>query len=223
MKRHVYHTKPQKKISKYDDVNIWEEQYTDQKLNNVDDIYQSEVWHILEQYNVLKGLILEAGCGHGRWVKAISLKGYNICAFDFSTIGLKILKNELPEIPILLSDVRKMPYKEESIDTILSWGVLEHLYEGPEDALLQTYHSLKKDGIFAISIPRLSINRLINPLVLIRKLVSRSNFLRQIFNRGGKVFFQYEYTVADFRQRLIKSGFHVFHEQNNLQLPQDHH
>ena len=189
MKGPVFHPKPEKLNTGREEVDLWDAHYNSLSVQDVNSISTGEVWRILDRAEVLHGSILEAGCGHGVWVRALSQRGYTVHGFDFSLVGLHLVKDSSPYVPIVCADIRKLPYRSETFDTILSWGVVEHLPEGPEAALREMRRCLRKSGVMAISVPMLSFNRLMNPVILARRLASRSNWLRKFFGKGEKSFF----------------------------------
>jgi hypothetical protein len=57
------------------------------------------------------------------------------------------------------------------------------------------------------------LNRSYNIQVISRRLASRVNWLRKIFRKGKKMFFQWEYTAAYFNELLTRNGWAVCHRQ----------
>jgi len=77
--------------------------------------------------------ILEAGCGHGGIVKYLYDIGYkNVAGLEISDSSVDFLNQAYPELDVKQGDIRKMPYEKESFDVVLSYGVIEHFYEGPQ-------------------------------------------------------------------------------------------
>jgi len=147
VRRKVFHPRPAVVVTGREDVDLWNEQYEKQYLAGIDDVRQGEVWTILEEAGILTGRVLEAGCGDGAWIKALREMGINVHGLDFSVIGLRSLVQEYPGTPVVLADVRRLPYQDGSFDVILSWGVLEHLLDGPEATLKEAFRCLRRGGM----------------------------------------------------------------------------
>ncbi|MBI2996276.1 MAG: methyltransferase domain-containing protein [Candidatus Melainabacteria bacterium] len=94
-----------------------------------------------------KGVLLDVGCG------ASPFKDYFIKYVD------KYLKHEHPEAAKenikydYLSELPKINAPDNSIDTIISWSVLEHVSE-PFETIKEFNRILKANGIFIISVPQ---------------------------------------------------------------------
>lgn len=158
------------------------------------------------KFKILKGKLLDAGCGTGRWLYGLYNKNIEIYGLD---INIKLLKLINYNIPTILGDIRKMPFKNETFDTIISYGVFEHLIEGPHIPLTEAYKCIKKGGYLVFTVPFLSINRLLNPYVFIRSILSRSNFFRKLFHKGEKNFFCYEFSIGGIKSCVQNSGFSI--------------
>lgn len=96
-----------------------------------------------------KEKILDAGCGTGLFLRKLPPGSYGI---DISMTALVKAKNYAPNAKIFLSDIEKMPFKNNFFDTILCTEVLEHL-PNPDKALEEIRRVLKKNGRFIGSVP----------------------------------------------------------------------
>ncbi|MGQ9846211.1 MAG: class I SAM-dependent methyltransferase [Bacteroidales bacterium] len=111
--------------------------------------------------------------------------------------------------------MKYLPFHNEAFSLILSLGVLEH-FEDLKDidiALKEAYRCLKPGGHLLVTVPYLSWNRQFNPQVVARRLASRINWLRKIFNKGEKLFFQYEFSKKYFRNKLLLNNFSIIYEE----------
>lgn len=100
------------------------------------------------------GVLLDVGCGAGNKLKNIS-KIYDhltIIGLDLSTRNLTYAYKD--NICSLFSrgDAENLPIRDESIDYINSFDLLEHLLR-PQKAMKEYYRILKKGGIFHSFIP----------------------------------------------------------------------
>lgn len=215
IKKKVYNPKPQFTVTGKDSIDIWNQLYFHTTISNIDEVYKSEEWQVLAKYGLLKNKkkILEAGCGDGRWVRALYKLNISVYGIDFAVNGLKVIKDSCPEANIVQGDIRYLPFRNGIFDLILSWGVMEHFENVKEIdvALQESYRCLKSGGVLVVSVPYLSINRLLNPQVVARRFASRFNWLRKIFNKGEKLFFQYEFSIQYFKDKIISNGFRIVH------------
>lgn len=70
--------------------------------------------------------ILEVGAGGGQYLSLLSKRGYqNIIALDISKKLLKTIKSE--KINKIVADAENLPFKDNSIDVIISVSLLHHL------------------------------------------------------------------------------------------------
>lgn len=114
-------------------------------------------------------LILEAGCGSGRWVFYLNDLGY-------TTIGIDIVKDSVrrayeygrnSKMPLIVSDVTYLPFRPATFDLILSLGVIEHFPKKQREmAIENVFLTLKPKGIFLLVIP----NKLFFPYSVQREI-----------------------------------------------------
>jgi len=92
-------------------------------------------------------LILDVGCGPGSYLPLLSKYG-DICAFDFSTEMLKIVRNRYNDskgLMLCVGDTEKMPFKDGSFDVILCVGVLQHV-DDPRSVVRELGRVVKELG-----------------------------------------------------------------------------
>jgi len=215
MKRKVYNPRPEYILTGRPNIDIWNQEYVINPFIDAESVYDSEEWKIMLKFEILnkKLRVLEAGCGNGKWIKALYGLVEYICGIDFAITGLKAIKEVIPEALVVQGDVRYLPYKNCSLDLILSWGVMEHFenFDDVDIVLKESHRCLNDGGILIVSVPYLSLNRLFNPQVVARRFASRINWLRKIFKKGKKQFFQYEFTISEFKKKIIKNNFKIKH------------
>ncbi len=74
-------------------------------------------------------LILDAGCGSGRWTYAMALLGATVVAVDLTDAGVEVTHQaaaQLGNVAVLQASVFDLPFRPESFDMVVSWGVLHH-------------------------------------------------------------------------------------------------
>ena len=106
------------------------------------------------------GAILEAGCGDGKKLKLLlNSKANHVIGLDFSEEAVKVAHKANPDAHICQGDIRKLPFKDNSIDYIISLGVIEH-FENPSLLVNEMARVLKKDGILFLTTPNnISLNK----------------------------------------------------------------
>lgn len=96
-------------------------------------------------------LILDAGCGSGRYIEVVNKYGGEVVGVDlsysvdaaFENIGFK------DKVHIVQADIFNLPFSEETFDIIYSIGVLHHT-PNTKEAFKQLIKLLKKNGEIAI-------------------------------------------------------------------------
>lgn len=163
------------------------------------------------EYLPKKGIILEAGCGLGQWVEYFRSKGYNIVGVDYNEPTISHAKSYNASLPLAVADVRALPFKSDSIDSYLSFGVIEHFIEGPDAAIKEAYRTLKKGGIAIVVVPHRSIFTVMkSPIVRIK----RSYFLRKVFHKEKKAYYYQRYFMPKkLRAKFISVGYEVIFQR----------
>jgi SAM-dependent methyltransferase len=144
------------------------------------------------------GLILEAGCGLGKYLLALRVRGYNAEGVESGPETVKTVQTLYPDLPIRVGDVTRLEVPNDYYGGYISLGVMEHCKKGPESFLKEAYRVLKNDGVAIISVPYF------HPL---RRLKARLGFYRGQSN--GLEFYQYAYTKKEFSSLLHAAGFTI--------------
>jgi SAM-dependent methyltransferase len=172
------------------------------------DYYGGRQW--ITKYVPRNGLVVEGGCGVGRYVFYLKKLGIEIEGVDFSdTIIEKLqrIKNEIePGVVFNKGDVTNLPYEDDSLSGYISLGVVEHFIEGPHKPIAEAFRKLRPGGIAIITTPNISF------LVFYRNVLSRlKNIVKIILGRKitEPPFFQYEYRPAKLKSCLEQEGFYV--------------
>ena len=72
---------------------------------------------------------LDVGCGSGRWSYALAELGADVTGCDLTSGGLEMAHQELgdrSDARFLQADIFALPFKDQSFDFVMSWGVLHH-------------------------------------------------------------------------------------------------
>lgn len=150
------------------------------------------------------GIIVEAGCGLGRWVIHFRSRGYRIIGLDNSLDALCRMKEFDGSLPVMAGDVLGLPLGDESVEAVMSLGVVEHFEEGPGELFREMHRVLTRDGLLFVSVPHNSrFRRLVtNNLIRVQNVLLRSIGYPMRFS-------EYRYTGAELRHMVARSGFEV--------------
>jgi SAM-dependent methyltransferase len=98
--------------------------------------------------------VLEIGCGTGYVMHGLysAFPNYNLVGSEIYLEGIKFAQIRLPNAEFIQLDATDMPFSDE-YDAIGAFDVLEHIVED-ELVMKNIYKSLKKDGLFMISVPQ---------------------------------------------------------------------
>ena len=96
-------------------------------------------------------LVLDAGCGMGRFLDVCSRMGAEVVGIDLSTAVLAAQRNTgcRPNVSIIQADLFNLPFRQESFDIIYSIGVLHHTPD-TKQAFLSLLPYLKRQGRISI-------------------------------------------------------------------------
>ena len=169
------------------------------------DICEHEFLHdILVQHLPKEALLLDAGCGTGRWPIYLRRHGYRAIGVEIDHEAAVVAREHDAGLALAQADVWRLPFKSHSLDVVLSLGVVEHNEDGPLDALRETQRVLKRGGLLFLAVP---FN---NPF---RRLVV--NHLQTYVNRQRRKihpefrFGEYRFTQREVRSFLQRTGFEV--------------
>jgi ubiquinone/menaquinone biosynthesis C-methylase UbiE len=97
-------------------------------------------------------IVLEVGCGHGHHLKFSNQAYQSYFGLDIEIKFLETLLNRYPENSVINGDAYGLPFKNHSVDCVLSIYNFEHLRE-LDKALEEISRVLKPDGMLLLSIP----------------------------------------------------------------------
>jgi len=123
--------------------------------------------YLLQQSPLLKGRILDVGCGDGLIDLGIFLRmqpaelvgidpfrGYERLPDALAASGLPpdLLEDALAggRLQFRAEDGNAVPYPDDYFDVVVSWGSLEHIAGGYEQTLQEIRRVLKKDGLLFV-------------------------------------------------------------------------
>ena len=119
-------------------------------------------------------LVLEPGCGAGRFTELLVGAGAIVHAFDLSRAVDANRRNigQPPNYSIAQADILEIPYPDESFDTIVCLGVLQYT-PSPEASLRSLWRVLKPGGLLVVDQYAWSISRATKLDALLRQVLIR--------------------------------------------------
>lgn len=187
----------------------WGDNWKNISIDNVLGIFEytrvKKFLGIVTPYLPKNGRIIEAGCGLGPWVIKLSRLGYDVTGIDYQEECINRIKKYDISQKVYSSDIRKIPFQNNSFSAYLSWGVIEHFAEGPDEALAEAYRVLENNGTLLLSVPYKNIFlRIKAPIINIK----RNALIRKLFNKYQKTYYYQKYfNVDDLKRVISKHGF----------------
>jgi len=157
-------------------------------------------WRILKRLVPPGGKVLEAGSGIGQWVDFLNRRGMCAVGLDYSADLVEQCRKMYPKYEFYHGDIRKMDLPSNSFAGLVSWGVVEHLVEGPQAALSEFLRVLEPGGVAIITLPE--------------DTPRHRHASQLIFDYPGKspansAFFQYFMTQAELTELVRQAGFEI--------------
>lgn len=142
---------------------VWEETYEEnpllcikKDLSSLGENVYFKVMSSIAEHLPKETLILESGCGTGRWVFFLNDSGHLALGIDFSRSAIYLAKRYSKYTKradeFICGDIRYLPFRERSFDLILSLGII--MYFADEKPLIKEYHRcLREKGLIFLSVP----------------------------------------------------------------------
>ncbi len=96
-------------------------------------------------------LVLEAGCGAGRFTEILLKKGAQLVSSDLSS-AVEVNIENFPASEnhlVIQADINDMPFEDETFDVVVCLGVIQHT-PNPEQTIESLYKLVKKGGYLVI-------------------------------------------------------------------------
>ena len=145
------------------------------------EIMGNDYFDIISQEMLNKDcLVLDVGCGTGRWTKFVGHRCGFIEAIDPSSavISAAALLREQKNIRISHADVNNLPFADASFDFVFSLGVLHHIPDTRE-AMQKCVEKLKPGGHFMVYL----YYDFENKGLLFKSIYHASNLIRLVVSR----------------------------------------
>jgi ubiquinone/menaquinone biosynthesis C-methylase UbiE len=125
-----------------------------------------------------RGKVLEAGCGTGKSLKFLK----NQVGLDNSAEAIKIAKRHCRNL--VVADIRKLPFKENSFDMTFNQGVMEHFSKSDFDQILKEFRRVGKKVLIIVP-SKTSVFTVLNPFREFKKFFSKEE-LKTLIERRFK-------------------------------------
>jgi SAM-dependent methyltransferase len=181
---------------------VWSDKDTDQLYAQAQKGDLGYYADIFPKYLPKEGKILEAGCGQGQIVLALTVLGYDAEGVDYAENTIQFIKSTFPDLNVRVGDVTALDVPDGHYTGYISIGVMEHNVNGPDPFLKEAHRILRPGGMAFISVPYQNI---------LRRLKARLGLYNG--NPQGQEFYQYAYSKKEFSANLQRLGFDVVRTQ----------
>lgn len=155
----------------------------------------------------IKRPMLDLGCGEGEVAKALFASKPDVGLDNWDDMLIPASRNRVYE-KLVKGDARKMPFRDQSFNTVFSNCVIEHIY-GIDKVLSETARVLNRGGLFIFTTPShqyrefLYFYQVFNRL----RLPSLAEWYTQ---KRNKMLNHYNcFSREDWQKRLAAHGFQV--------------
>lgn len=206
-----YHPTPPNGLDGRQQMAAWWSSHWDGRVDMTRDLHYEPLWPTIEDVVGPPGRLLEAGCGPGQWVQFFDKLGHTTIGVDYASTALLAGKHTNTALRLLVADLRRLPFGNESFDYIYSNGAVEHDIAGPEAALREFHRLLSPSGWLMCSVPCLNIERrLLLGWLVARNWLKRRPWLRRLARKTEPFeFYQYVYSPGTYLSILQRCGFEV--------------
>ncbi|MCC5928021.1 MAG: class I SAM-dependent methyltransferase [Cyclobacteriaceae bacterium] len=142
---------------------IYTTEITSSELPSDNPLHQRLLKPYFEVMPLIKGDILEIGCGEGRGVELLAPVSASYTAIDKISSAIVQLSNKYPEHKFIQGNIPPiLQFSDESFDTIVSFQVIEHI---KDDAafISEIKRLLRRGGQAFITTPNIAMTLTRNP------------------------------------------------------------
>ena len=132
-------------------------QFEHSNINKPMEGYTTRMFNQITEWNkenLNEKIVLDMGCGSGRFTDVVLSNGGYVIAVDNSSAidaAKDNLKENLDKALFVQADVLNLPIKDNVVDLSFSIGVLHHTPD-PLKGIKESFRTLKKNGEFALSV-----------------------------------------------------------------------
>ncbi len=163
---------------------------------------QEWVREVLLRHLPRRGLIVDAGCGSGKWPIYLRGRGYRVVGIEISRDGCALARAGAPGLDLVQCDVRQAAVRSASVDAVISLGVVEHDEAGPAAALAEARRMLRPGGLLIVAVPFDNLWR----RCVHNRLLDRATRRRRAAGQH-LAFTEYRFSARELRRYLTAAGF----------------
>lgn len=155
----------------------------------------------------LKRPILDIGCGFGEFAEAFVQEPLDM-GIDISKEDIEIARKGGKYKKLIHADAEKLPFKENSFQTVISISSLEHMYH-PDRVFKEAYRVLKPGGTFVVTMETDEVDTatVYRPFFKKIGLGIVSNFCTDRYN---KLFHRVSVLKkVEWKRKIKKAGFEI--------------
>jgi ubiquinone/menaquinone biosynthesis C-methylase UbiE len=190
---------------------LWGDIWSRQTLS--EDYFAGVKWDqypgVLAKHLPQDAVVLEAGCGLGKYVVHLDRQGHKMVGIDLDERALVRAHQYDAHLLLLVADVAQLPFPDDSFDAYVSLGVIEHFKGGGQHILGEARRILKSHGLIFVSVPYLHLMKRLSLSLYSGDLHQRVANFSQGAGRADKVFYQYVFTREEIVQVMKEAGFIV--------------
>ena len=103
-----------------------------------------------DRYVTPPARILDAGCGVGRYTIPLAMREYDVTGVDISLFAITELDNvrlrRNMQMGLAAADIFHLPFRDNSFDAVVAFGVLQHLLEDERSTVLPEFARVLMPG-----------------------------------------------------------------------------
>jgi SAM-dependent methyltransferase len=164
------------------------------------------VIRVTRRYLSLGSRVIEGGCGLGDKVYALQRAGFEAFGVDFAADTVRLVHRNAPELKIVESDVREMPFRDGSFDGYWSLGVIEHFLEGYHSIASEMARVIRPGGYLFLAFPYMS------PLRVLKATMGLYPMLKGSGQAERGSFYQYALNAGRVVENMGSRGFRLVHK-----------
>lgn len=182
----------------------WEQRWSKTNVGTLLAGYRSgkldEFEDIFTRYLPRDRRVLEAGCGNGQLVMALSARGYRVEGLDYAEGTIRRIQEAAPQLNVRTGDIYRLDVPDQTYGGYISIGLFEHNPAGPQGALRETRRVLHPEGVALISVPYLNRRR----ARLLKRVKPAAGTQTE-----GLSFYQYYFSRREFEEHMAAAGLRV--------------
>ncbi|MBL7199903.1 MAG: methyltransferase domain-containing protein [Anaerolineae bacterium] len=190
---------------------FWAELWARQVLSDeyVDGVKWDEYPRVFARHLRGNALVLEAGCGLGKYLVHLQRKGHRVVGVDLDQGALVRAHQYDNSLTLSAADVGCLPFPDAVFDAYVSLGVIEHFEAGFSTILDEARRILKPQGLIFVSVPYLHLLRRLGLPRPSDGLYRRAGSALLDANGPYCTFYQYVFTKEEMVQAIGDAGFVV--------------